>query len=286
MESNHYVTRTMTELGVFHYGFDHKAPGEFYGPAIWDCYLIHYIREGCGHCIIDGKQYHLHKHQGFLIQPGQIAYYETEGKSDWKYCYIGFDGTKAKSYLEQAHLTKENPIFTFKLGDSLSEAVKQLIDVENDLYIRETSQMSLIFKFISLLIENSENRDISSQYTGDRSDYYIETATTYMINNYSKKISMEDVAKHVGLNSSYLGSLFKTQLSISPKEFLQRYRVERACKLMNNHMLTIGDISRSVGYEDQLQFSKVFKKVTSVSPKKYRDSYFLSEYNYPPVEKV
>lgn len=272
MHNLHYVNTALSDLGVYHYGFDDNSPGRSYGPAIWDCYLIHYIRTGKGTCVIDGRSYDLHKHQGFLIQPGQIGYYVADKVDYWKYCYIGFDGTKAKMFLEQANLTTENPIFTYKLKDSPSEIIRQLINVENNITIRETAQMSLIYKFISKLIENSVDTKLPFMYSGDRSEYYIELAATYITNNYTKRITMKDVARHVGLNPSYLGGLFKKQFNLSPQAFLKNYRLERACELMTNPMLSIGDISRSVGYDDQLQFSKIFKKNIGVSPKAYRDN--------------
>lgn len=271
MQKLTYVNTIPSELGVYHYGFDHPGPGVSFGPAIWDCYLIHYVRRGKGTCVIDGKTYHLKKGQGFLIQPGQIGYYISDVEDEWKYCYIGFDGSKSKFYLDQAQITRENPIFKYKLKYSLSEIVRQLIAVENDIIIRETSQMSLIYNFISRLIENAQDKNMPSRYSGERTEYYIELAASYMIKNYSIKITIQDVARHVGLNASYLGSLFKAEFGVSPQEFLRNYRLDRACELMNNPMLTIGDISRSVGYEDQLQFSKIFKKTKGVSPKVFRD---------------
>lgn len=267
-----YVNTVPSELGVYHYGFDHPGPGVSFGPAMWDCYLIHYVRKGKGTCVIDGITYHIKKGQGFLIQPGQIGYYISDVEDDWKYCYIGFDGSKSKYYLDQAKITTENPIFTYNLKFSLAEIVRQLIAVESDLIVRETLQMSLIYSFISRLIENGEDKNTPSRNSGERTDYYIDLATTFMIRNYSLKISIQDVARHVGLNPSYLGSLFKSQFQISPQEFLRNYRIERACELMSNPMLSIGDISRSVGYDDQLQFSKIFKKTKLLSPKKYRDN--------------
>ena len=269
-----YVNTVPSELGVYHYGFDHPGPGVSFGPAMWDCYLIHYVRKGKGTCVIDGKTYKLKKGQGFLIQPGQIAYYISDVDDEWKYCYIGFDGSKAKFYLEQAKITTENPIFNYKLKYSLSEIIHQLIAVENDIIIRETLQMSMIYNFISRLIENAQDKNMPSRYSGERTTYYIELAMSYMIKNYSIKITIQDVAKHVGLNTSYLGSMFKAEFNVSPQEFLRNYRIERACDLMTNQMLSIGDISRSVGYDDPLQFSKIFKKTKSMSPKLYRDEYY------------
>lgn len=273
MLNHKYVNTPLSDLGVYHYGIENLPSGYTHGPAVWDCYLIHYIRNGKGTCTLDGKKYELHQNQGFLIQPGQMAFYAADEENPWSYAYIGFDGSKARTYLEQANITIESPVFTYRLNDSLSEIVRQMIRVENHILIRETAQTSLIYNFISKLIENSENIPMPSRASGERTDYYIELATTFLTKNYAQKVTIKDVAKHVGLNPSYLGSLFKQQFGVSPQEFLLDYRLERACELMHNPLLSIGDIARSVGYTDQLQFSKIFKKVKGLSPKLWRSKY-------------
>ena len=194
----------------------------------------------------------------------------ADTEDPWSYSYIGFDGTKAKDYLEQAKLTAATPILNYRLKDSLTEIIRQMINVENRILIRETAQTGLMYQFMSKLIENSEDKAMPSRASGERSDYYINLAISYITQNYSTKINIRDVAKHVGLNPSYLGSLFKKHVGVSPQTFLLDYRLERACDLMNNPILSIGDIARSVGYTDQLQFSRIFKKAKGLSPKAFR----------------
>lgn len=84
--------------------------------------------------------------------------------------------------------------------------------------------------------------------------------------NYAQKITIEHIANFIGLNRSYLCSLFKQQVNTSIQDYLVRYRINKACEMMGNAELSIGDISRSVGYNDSLLFSKIFKKVKGFSP--------------------
>ncbi|WP_309245234.1 helix-turn-helix domain-containing protein [Clostridium estertheticum] len=66
--------------------------------------------------------------------------------------------------------------------------------------------------------------------------------------------------------------MFSELLGIPPQEYLIKYRVNKACKLLSNKDLTISEISRSVGYDDPLGFSKIFKQIKGVSPKSYRQA--------------
>ena len=61
------------------------------------------------------------------------------------------------------------------------------------------------------------------------------------------------------------------KIGISPQEYLLSLKMEKACNLLTNLQLSIGDVARQVGYEDQLTFSKIFKKSKGVSPKLYRE---------------
>lgn len=88
--------------------------------------------------------------------------------------------------------------------------------------------------------------------------------------NYSHKITVNDISKYIGLNRSYFGSIFKKHTSMSPQEFLIKLRLEKAEELMENPKLNISDIARSVGYEDAMLFSKIFKKHYGASPTEYR----------------
>jgi AraC-like DNA-binding protein len=91
-----------------------------------------------------------------------------------------------------------------------------------------------------------------------------------MQHNYYRNIKIEDVAKYVGLDRSYLGSIFKKYLKTSMQSFLIDLRINKACRLLANENLRVADIARSVGYSDQLQFSKIFKARKGLSPLDYR----------------
>ena len=54
------------------------------------------------------------------------------------------------------------------------------------------------------------------------------------------------------------------------QQYVMEFRVLKACELLENEILTIGDVSRSVGYSDQLLFSKVFKRIRGVTPSEYK----------------
>ena len=94
--------------------------------------------------------------------------------------------------------------------------------------------------------------------------YAIRSYYGFIESNYSQKITIQDIAAFVGLDRTYLSSLFKAKYGSSLQSFLVEYRMKRATELLASPELSISDISRSVGYTDPFIFSKMFKnRITS-----------------------
>lgn len=94
----------------------------------------------------------------------------------------------------------------------------------------------------------------------------------YVKSNYASKITLDDVAKHVYLSRSYLSSVFKEETGYSLFNYINRVRVEKSKLYLLDNSISLVDVAAMCGFEDQSYFTKVFKKATGVSPKKYRDS--------------
>lgn len=99
----------------------------------------------------------------------------------------------------------------------------------------------------------------------------LSKAVSYISTNYMHKISLEDVADHIYLSPSYLCKIFKDEMKMNFSTYLNKVRVEKGKILLLSEQLTITEIAILVGFCDQSYFNKVFKKVTGLTPKKYRE---------------
>jgi AraC-like DNA-binding protein/ligand-binding sensor protein len=100
----------------------------------------------------------------------------------------------------------------------------------------------------------------------------IYRAVDYVKKNYMKKITLEETAALVFLSPAYFSRIFKEEMGTNFNNFVNQYRVEAARKLLLNDTVSLTDISSLVGFEGQSYFSKVFKRLTGVSPGKFRES--------------
>jgi AraC-like DNA-binding protein len=261
-----------TDLNMYQCGTQKCEPGHYFGPAVRDHYLIHYISGGRGRFCVGDRTYHLHGNQGFLICPDIVTYYQADAEEPWSYSWVGFHGIKAEAYLRSAGLTMENPVFSCEGNDYAERCFSEMIAAKALQRGREIRLLGLLYLFLSQLIELNGKERFSDQ-SGSRKEIYIKKAIEYIEMNYSRRMSIAEVAQHIGLDRSYLGSVFRERLDTSPQAFLINYRMDKACELMKNEALSIGDISRSVGYEDPLLFSKIFRKLRYKSPREYRKDY-------------
>ena len=99
------------------------------------------------------------------------------------------------------------------------------------------------------------------------------TATMeYLKAHYKEPLSLAVLSPLVGYTPQYLSSLFSRTVGISIQEFLQRLRIEEACKLLAQTQLPTAEIAAAVGYQDTRHFSKLFRRFQGISPKEYRKS--------------
>ena len=267
-----------TDLNIYQCGYEDCSPDHFYGPALRDHYLIHYVISGKGVFDDGEKTYKLQKGQGFLICPDIKTYYEADAEDPWAYMWVGFQGLKAKSYLKEANLNVNSPVFSVEndyIDDKLKESLQEMNEVKNIEKSTEVRLVGLLYKFISYLIENNNfNAGDSKINSNETKGKYLKKAIIFIEKNYSHDIGVKDISDYLGLHRSYLYSLFKNKMNIAPQEYLIKFRINKALELMKNTDLSIGDVARSVGYNDPLNFSKIFKQRKKVSPSKYREKYF------------
>lgn len=267
-----YLQKNTVDLSLCYCGIEECDSNHFYGPIARSEYLLHYIIEGKGTFQVNDKTYHLGKHQIFLICPGVTTYYVADQNEPWKYIWIAFNGIKAKTYLEWAHLDQEHLIGEFHKPDLLLEYIQGILNARELTYANDLKREGNLLMFLSALIQ-SQHESTSDVNAHDYPyQVYVDHALEFIEHNYEKGIKVNDIANYIGINRSYLANIFKKSLNVSVQEYLVNYRLDKAATMLRTTNLPIGNIAKAVGYDDSLTFSKVFKSFKNISPSSYRDS--------------
>lgn len=101
----------------------------------------------------------------------------------------------------------------------------------------------------------------------------IKVAKQYISDNYYKALTLDIVSKEIGFNATYFSSMFKKETKMNFLDYLKKIRVENAKNLLLNTDQTVEDISYAVGYSDIKYFSRLFKKLTGLTPTEFRKLY-------------
>lgn len=98
----------------------------------------------------------------------------------------------------------------------------------------------------------------------------IEPALKYIEKNYTRKITIADLAQRTNMSQTRFHVAFKNIIGAAPGEYLIKQRLKKSQRLLLMTELPISEIAAQCGYEDQFFFSKLFKKKTGITPSTYR----------------
>jgi len=170
----------------------------------------------------------------------------------------------------------------FKGAIHIVQNIRMAIRLDKDKSLRivpvlkEMSQLDSARKVVSfmsiLLILSSSGTDciVGSKQNEDKEKKRIDKIKTYVTCNAVRDISLDDIAKHVGMNRSSFCVFFKRVFRKTFFEYLNEYRIFLACQLLAQGKMTISEVCFQSGFNGVPYFSRVFRKVMGASPKNYR----------------
>lgn len=99
----------------------------------------------------------------------------------------------------------------------------------------------------------------------------LKIALNYVQENYSKNITLDDMAAVAGLSCKYFCKFFKDETGMTPVHYLMAYRIERAARQLLASDLSVTQIAYDCGFNDLSYFTKTFKAFKNATPKQYRN---------------
>ncbi len=144
-----------------------------------------------------------------------------------------------------------------------------LFNEGNIQYVEEISSLEELSAWVTVIMHRfmQYSFDFSSVKHAD----IVYKVIQFVKANFDKKISLEDVAAHVHLSRSYVSSLFKEEMGESLFAYINRVRIDKSKALLLSDKVSLADVGAMCGFEEQSYFTKVFKSVVGVSPKRFRD---------------
>jgi two-component system, response regulator YesN len=161
----------------------------------------------------------------------------------------------------------------FKVYLSMSKIYSNLVlEFDNSKLWAKIFATGDIFFIRNFISNNLVTIQESIKSTRDnKNNYVIREVEAFIQENYSKNISIADIAKAVCLTPTYLCALFKKDKDETINDYITKIRIQNAMWLLKDQKLKLYEIALKVGYDDSNYFAKVFKKITGYNPSEYRD---------------
>lgn len=235
-------------------------------------YTLHFILNGRGELHFKGNVYSLKSHEMFFLPPDEEFRYFPSQDEPWSYIWFGFNGTRAKNIAESICFTADDPIYICKYGIKITEMLHTFM---NNVYEQRNAcvnfSLGAFFNLIAML-EVERLPQIKSDTASV--DFYIQKIKeTISLNYQNPAVTIENLCATVHLSHSYLCKIFKQASRQSIKNYLISLRMKKALELLEKGSFTVKQIAVSVGYTNELYFSKEFKKFYSISPLKYKQKF-------------
>ncbi len=259
------MTTHANPVTIYYCGREQCQPGHSFGPAIRQHYLLHIVLNGRGRFEDGRKNWRLQSGQAFLIHPGEITFYEADAHNPWEYAWIGMEGYEVPSILERCGFDPEHPVSAGTDRPGFREAACDLVHTFENNARNEFELLAGLYRLLAFLA------DPATPEAGLPPDIaYFAEAKAYIQNNYGYDIRISDIARHIGIDRTYLFKLFKRESGSSPQQYLIDFRLKAALNMMEHPGYSITEIAFSCGFRDTPSFCKHFKKKTGKTPSEYR----------------
>lgn len=135
-------------------------------------------------------------------------------------------------------------------------------EIGRSLIMYQLAPIVLLDIIRTYVTDNPEN----TSWFGALTDQCLSQALNLMHHNYAQRWTLDQLATAAGVSRSKLADRFKSQVGISPMEYLSRWRMEIARELLENGESSISKVAQLVGYESESAFSTAFKRVLNHRP--------------------
>ena len=208
------------ELSIFNCGHEYCQPGHTWGPGVRDHYLIHLVVAGKGVYQVNGAAYNLQEGDLFLAKPNQLITYAADETDPWEYYWVGFNGACANKLVQQTPFSDVQPVHHCKDPQSTRETIYNIYLARGPEPQCEALMTGYLYLFMAQLMKEARE---AMPNTPSSSSQYVLAAIKYIQFNYSHDISVDDIAKAVGVSRSHLYRVFMSNVGQSPIDYLTGY---------------------------------------------------------------
>lgn len=256
---------------IYSYYYSAKGPGYLFEGEKHSFYELTYVDNGSLHVTVDDKPYDINEYEVMIFGPGQFHTQEVTNNKTATYLTVMFScDIKDPSLLLNR---------TFKVRrDMLNILDKFVNEASEDLPYRE----DLMITYFKLLIVQMLQYDAMDEVSKPASSPIRQHFENEMLNeilNYIEAhiyepITIDEICMHFSLSRSTLQNLFKDNMEVSPKQYINEIKLKKATMMIQESKHNMSEIALMLGYNSIHYFSRKFTQRYNITPTEYAKSIY------------
>jgi len=269
LKSRVYGNPLLKHLHICGIGYYPKAEDHFtYRKKGLPENFLFYCIDGQGWYQVGNQRYEVASNEFFILPQNTEHSYGSNPDNPWTIYWLHFGGDSLQQFNGTQAVEKHFKPFYIKNNAEIMAVFTKIYktlelgySIDNLLFAN-----MCLSHFLTLFIYNSRHYAVTSSDTID----CVDSAILYMQEHINENISLNVLSGQYNYSVSRFSNLFKKKTGYAPIDYFLQMKMQKACQHLNFTGRSIKDIAFSMGFDDPYYFSKRFRTIIGMSPKKYR----------------
>lgn len=231
-----------------------------------DTYLLIYCLDGRGWFCSGGKEWQVAPGDLVVAVAGVAHSYGADAHAPWTIQWVHFHGAEGAHLVALTQAPATGGVINIGLHAALFTSFNDMLNTLDAGY----SQHHLMVAAACLRYILCRTAFIVTYSASSRAGQEIDGVIGFMRQHVEERFSLAQLAAKAKMSRSTFTRVFREKTGYPPVEYFLCLKVQRACELLETTDMSISQISRRLGYQDQYYFSRLFKKFMHLSPQRYR----------------
>ncbi len=236
-------------------------------------YILIYVKDGSGWVEVAGRRFPLSQDE-FIVIPKETAHgYGSDESAPWSIYWLHFDGRKAACLAEGLAVpTRIPPADDSRIAERLELFEEIFFLLDKSFHVDSLDYANLVlqhllgtFRYVDAYRKGASRKN--------RDNDAIGKVIHYMEENVENRLNIEEMASVGHFSKSRFYRRFQEETGQSPLDYFIRLKVNKACLLLIDTPLSVGQIAYKLGFSDSQYFARTFKKIMGISASRFRGQY-------------
>ncbi|RZL14152.1 MAG: AraC family transcriptional regulator, partial [Pedobacter sp.] len=239
-----------------------------------DYHILVYCIKGYGKLELNNISYDIKTGEFFFVPKHTPYKYYADSKNPWNIYWFNFTGNSADGLLSLYYESTGSYRGYLKYNEEriqLFDVIFKNLKKGYSKSILMLLNMSLLH-FLSSLVLNIR----SKPHFKDKNQDIVNAAIEFMNLNLHQSLPLTSIVQQVNVSVSHFSALFKTKTGISPLDYYNQLKMQKACEYLEFTDMLVKEIAFKLGIEDAQYFSRLFSRKIGMSPNSYRKAVYRS----------